>query len=1551
MEYKFDKKGNIVRLRDDVNHVIGSGVLYYEKNLGEQMYLFTAAHCLYRDCDRFKDLLDKISVEIYSYENSQYESITINKLSEQIAHSSNRDIDLAVIVLNKIDVEAINPNLSTIEIVNSAANLRKMQLLGFPKANEHKEVLPNNLELIDERISEQQFFVNMEQGIDSFYLRGYSGGAIFINTETDENILIGLFVRSQKDEERGHIGYGQYLRNLNIILEENRLKKVSFGYFGIDGLTHKKISRICEKSKSNLTPDYGIQVKSNVEPYLDAICRNNSFIIRYRDSLKKWFQESYIYRNSDTSIVSSLEIEFNELKSKISEYINGYDLSIPNEIDFSDCICLIKAFKEKLDNNIDILYQQHSALKKNADKQEKEKLDNEISRLYKLEGYSENFLEAIDDTYYSFANNSIAILEGEAGCGKSFMLGNLSMSLIEEGVPVILLLGRDFNGQESIEWNIKKLIGIEYDFDSFLSNSNKIAIERNQRFMFLIDAINETVGRGYWKDNLCAFVDTIKKFPAIGLILSIRTTYYNDEIPKEFKDDKSIEVIHHNGLEGNEDEAIRLYCDFYKLVAPTLPMLNPEYSNPLMLHILCRVAKERYDGKFIMVQTGISSLFDEYRRMYDKEFGEKKDIYKGRRVVSKSLYCIANEMFITGKDSISYDCCDKILFNNVGNFSTLLNDLINSGILSKDVIYGEEEECVRFTYQRFVDYYIAYIIVEKCKTELDIKIKFADTIFKEKLYKHVNVLGIIEQLAILLPERFKLELWEVLDVSEINYFYKTNAMILFESLAWRSKESVDLIKIKKLLEKVEFNYNEYLNTLVLLAPIPNHPLNSDYWHTLMKKYDLPNREQILQKFLLEYSIIYKEPVYSYIDRLIEWSWKKSLSAEIDDEVARLVGQMMAWFLSSTINSLRDKTTKAMVNILQAHSKSLIAILKAFEGVDDPYIQERIFAVAYGCILRTKDINDKRKIGEYVYNYVFVNSNIPKHILTRDYMCNIVDYAVKVANLEGVDMNKVLPPYNEEMPVFPSKEDIDVYKIPYESEVPFKYAQNCIINSLVEGLSDFGDKIVSPRVGEFCAWSFRIEEAYTKFKKKLSKNKRTLLEYFEQIIEFVESSDNDILYELTMTEEQKSFREVCKNLLPSLSEDFNKIFDKNDADKIINVYVPNHLKRNSNRYSCRIDELSVKYWIVKRVFELGYNKDLHGKYDERVKRIEDYRLGTFEFGRVERIGKKYEWIALYEILGCISDNHYIFDTENSEPNKYIGAWQTYVRNIDPGCITRRTADFIKPTWHEYNFFPYWNQEINLWLEASFTLVEIQNILKREDDNGIKWFTLYDYNTVYEPQKIGRERWIEASRSFNICVFSYIIKKEDKCKLIEETAGKNYIELNMLEFKNTGSHIISREKYWSRAFCNDIDKNIKDSMQPIYKGCNVNGIYTIEEMNGNIEDDCSGTPTRYYMPIRSLQSMLNATYADEDGLFINDKDEVVICCNPNSQRICHTLIHRDRLLDVLRMDGLDIVWIVDVEKSYNSRVNAKMNYRRTMSCGLFYLDDKGNISGTMKIHNDI
>ena len=125
--------------------------------------------------------------------------------------------------------------------------------------------------------------------------------------------------------------------------------------------------------------------------------------------------------------------------------------------------------------------------------------------------------------------------------------------------------------------------------------------------------------------------------------------------------------------------------------------------------------------------------------------------------------------------------------------------------------------------------------------------------------------------------------------------------------------------------------------------------------------------------------------------------------------------MLCWLLSSTYIKHRDEATKALVNLLSEQVEVLIETLRQFENVDDMYIYERLYAVAYGVALRTSSRDGLMKLVRYVYETIFKRNDPPKNILLRDHARNIVEYAKYKGVITAVDMKKVRPPYTSTLP--------------------------------------------------------------------------------------------------------------------------------------------------------------------------------------------------------------------------------------------------------------------------------------------------------------------------------------------------------------------------------------------------------------------------------------------------------------------------------------------------------------------------------------------------------
>jgi hypothetical protein len=97
---------------------------------------------------------------------------------------------------------------------------------------------------------------------------------------------------------------------------------------------------------------------------------------------------------------------------------------------------------------------------------------------------------------------------------------------------------------------------------------------------------------------------------------------------------------------------------------------------------------------------------------------------------------------------------------------------------------------------------------------------------------------------------------------------------------------------------------------------------------------------------------------------------------------------------------------------------------------------------------------------------------------------------------------------------------------------------------------------------------------------------------------------------------------------------------------------------------KLDLKPIQRYVLKRVFDLGWTVDRFGKFD-RYYVHDDGRSAH----KAERIGKKYQWIALHEILAYVSDQYrYREDHGNDvDSDRYVGPWQLNRRDIDPSLV--------------------------------------------------------------------------------------------------------------------------------------------------------------------------------------------------------------------------------------------------------------------------------------------
>ncbi len=164
-----------VRLKNsETNTILGTGVLYYEKKLKNRVYIFTAAHCLFKDRDIFEDKLESVVIDFYNKNENKYESIIIHHIDEKLI-SKDKDKDVAVIVIEKELVGNITGVIPRVEACIHRQNHSNFLVKGFPRATQGKE-LDVIFPIWKQKMTEvNKFQIELTESYSEYNIQGFSG--------------------------------------------------------------------------------------------------------------------------------------------------------------------------------------------------------------------------------------------------------------------------------------------------------------------------------------------------------------------------------------------------------------------------------------------------------------------------------------------------------------------------------------------------------------------------------------------------------------------------------------------------------------------------------------------------------------------------------------------------------------------------------------------------------------------------------------------------------------------------------------------------------------------------------------------------------------------------------------------------------------------------------------------------------------------------------------------------------------------------------------------------------------------------------------------------------------------------------------------------------------------------------------------------------------------------------------------------------------------------------------------------------------------------------
>lgn len=1237
-------------------------------------------------------------------------------------------------------------------------------------------------------------------------------------------------------------------------------------WFGQEEFSDNWFKQKLEESILNLGKRYTPEINFDlpIAKVFEGLSRDKyfkkQFLFHLDDLLKKYNQAvSHVKTDEVKDSVQKIVSSVNKFR-QLCQQIDFEEITI---IKHEELSVVLESCKEIVENLIHKFYELDSK-KKEETKSKKEYVSEansygwDIEYFRKLSSSIYGFTKFLYGSIVGLSNNPFLILTGEAGIGKSHLLADVAKKREARNQFTILLLGQQFSTTEDPWSQIIKLLQIECKRDTFLSVLNSKAESTGARVLIFIDAINEGVGKAIWMNNMASFIAAVKRFPNLGVVFSLRTSYEKLLIPDVVKEKKQATRITHYGFANHEYEASKLFFDNYKIKQPSIPLLHPEFSNPLFLKLFCEGLHKKGLHEIPDGYEGISTIINFFLETINDKVSDKHNQPRNLQIVQKVVRQIAERVVDTNNSYINFDDAFSFVIDMketkaVTDKSQFFQDLISEGLLTQNVYWdreGNHFEGVYISYERFSDHLIASHLLAKflnkknpkksfsedtkfAKTIKVVAAKIGVTVESNKLFEILKTeneanynRGIIEALSIQLPEQTNLELYEA---AEHAREFQPVAAAFIESIIWRKKETLS-DKVKDYINQVvisSFDYHDYfINTILLVTSHPQNYFNSDFLHNHLWRFSMADRDAWWTQFIHKMYPGYPDEV-SAIRRMIDWAWSEDKRESISDESIRLMSQTMIWFLTSCNRTLRDSATKAIICLLQERINVLMQLIKTFEKVNDPYVLQRIYAIAYGCAVRTSNTETLKPLGELIFQTVFNNENVVPDILLRDYAKGIIEFAVFKGHKFDFDLEKIQPPFKSNLPAtFPTNDETDKFKFNYEDK-DFKkhqWSQNSILSSMVteygRGTSSYGD---------FGRYTFQSG-------------------------------------------------------LSDWRVDVNGL-----------------------------SNLAVK-WIIERY---GYDVEKHGEFDRTIGSGR-----SRDNGREERIGKKYQWIAFYEILARVSDNYPCYEnsySRDAKEIKYEGPWEPYVRDIDPTTIIKgNPKDKSKTYWWNPVVYSNWNLPNKDWVSLTNDLPSPQNLVSVTDEHGIEWLVLEMYPDWNEPTPLGEEEYKSPHKRLVYDLSSHIVYKNDLQKVIDYLTNRNLRGCGLSESKNR-YQMFSREYYWAaanRTFNtyyyggNEWDElHNEESGEYICIAARTAIQYLWEE-----EFDASKDETiSFYKPTELMFRLLDLQYSTVEGQLLNTKGEM-ICFDPSATTpsIRCLLVRKPDLLKVLAENDLEIIWTSVGEK---------------------------------------
>lgn len=1145
----------------------------------------------------------------------------------------------------------------------------------------------------------------------------------------------------------------------------------------------------------------------------------------------------------------------------------------------------------------------------------------------------------LDTNYFVAEKKRTIFLHGKAGTGKSHLLGNIAQHATAEGRKAILILGQHLTTDNLWRQIITRLELGDVTADVFLKTFSAAAEATGKPGLLLIDAINEGAGRKLWHSELAGLIGKLRQYENIILVISCRSEYRKALISESLLEKfASFEV---RGFETPKEQsrAAKIYLAKRGISHPNTPWLSAEFVNPLFLRSTC-IALEKENKKFFpQGLTGTKEIFVFYLKSVARNLGVGQDGTDTLvKPTTQAISAIALEMAAQRRDYVPESeaiqiVADKFRQHPCPADSNWLGILQRNGLFridpghqsTDDDLLDYSEDIVRFSFQRLQDHLMADVLLKSVHNPAEALEQGPLSFIHDGEQINWEWTGLAAALSIQIPERFDEELLDVLpgDINDWASDYDLRDSFM-DSLKWRNSKSFTArtLEIYKVFQE---HFHGYFDILIQLTASPDHPCNAIYLHKELKDLKMAQRDKSWTRQANGLSM----EEGSATSRLIEWSAHEQ-NEHIDPKIQRLCALTLTWLTSSSFRELRDKSTKAISSLLRRNLSLYRLLCEDFRQVDDLYIHERLHAAAYGACCIDPSKERLSEYAEIAYTEIFDREIVPPSIALRDSALGIIELAHFNSCIPtDVDIMKACPPYGTKAIRLSVSEDA-------LKKVEAKAGDSQISRSCTGWVGDFGKYEIQPRVQDFLNVTLRQPEPFTASE---------IQERFEQ--EVINHSEERVRILKLMHEVSYNPYRALMALYNDQDEESTeggedeelnerlKIFDQCEA-LLLSEFTEKERVRYRKEYKPRfasseirtkklphIDANAAQRWVAKRAYSYGWTAKLFPN---------DRSFGHMH-GRSrpagERIGKKYQWMALDELLCSLADNNWMSEKASHGSRRFAGRGDIrFHRDIDPTLLlTDETA--TKPEnsiqKHEIIFHQTPENELGKWPFQADPSDNMKSLIYRNDSEGRKWAVLHEHRSVSEKYKNNIRREHNLRKEEWRYLLPVIVKQQDEKTLIKYLLKQRNIEVDHWSTRDSTNNGYILEAPWRSTWYQGQWSTIDfyeigqiEISYPCYR------YYWESHLDASLPDGAQAL-----IPAPWLTRRLGLTpHPDDPNVYLDSSGSTSFVSGRSPHDGSHAFIDQNLFDSFLAEDGLSCVWVFVAERAaWPGGGNADASWRRS------------------------